>query len=216
MDLNATPRREIWVSRLTTLLLFVASGGVAICFVKQMLGWFMFINSAMIIFLLPLAFFRFFWWRFNVWGELAAVVLGLPMSILVWFGLDFQDPARHPMWQGLGLLFGLSFVVSIVVTLLTPAETPETLATFYKRCQPPGFWGPVQARVGAVKRSVIETHLITNSILGILACFGLVIATNGVFVGAWLTAIGGATIAIVAGGWLVNRVFQPGTGGPSA
>ena len=46
------------------------------------------------MFFLPLSVFRFFWWRFNVWGELAAIVLGLPLSILVWFILDFQTPRR--------------------------------------------------------------------------------------------------------------------------
>ncbi len=74
---DASVQRQIWVSRATTLVLFLASSVVALLFVKQMVGWFMFINSAMVIFLLPLSFFRFFWWRFNVWGELAAIVLGL-------------------------------------------------------------------------------------------------------------------------------------------
>jgi Na+/proline symporter len=109
LDPKATVHREIWVSRFTTLILFIAASAVAILFVKQMVGWFMFINAAMVIFLLPLSFFRFFWWRFNVWGELAAIILGLPLSILVWFVLNFQNSAKHPMWQGLGLLFGLSF-----------------------------------------------------------------------------------------------------------
>jgi SSS family solute:Na+ symporter len=108
---HATLKQEILVSRLTTIVLFAAAGAVAILFVKQMLGWFMFINSTMVIFLLPLSFLRFFWWRFNIWGELSAVVLGLPLSIFVWFVLDFQNSATHPMWQGLGLLFGLSFLV---------------------------------------------------------------------------------------------------------
>ncbi|MCX6928612.1 MAG: sodium:solute symporter [Verrucomicrobia bacterium] len=173
LDPKATVHREIWVSRLTTLILFVAASAVAILFVKQMVGWFMFINSAMVIFLLPLSFFRFFWWRFNVWGELAAIVLGLPLSIFVWFGLDFQNSAKHPMWQGLGLLFGLSFVVLIVITLLTPAESEETLARFYERCRPPGLWRHVRERAGLAELDAVPVGpLIANSVLGVLACFG--------------------------------------------
>ena len=82
---------------------------MAILFVKQMVGWFMFINSAMVMFLLPLSFFRFFWWRFNVWGELAAIVLGLPLVDPGLVRLDFQNTAVHPMWQGLGLLVWAEF-----------------------------------------------------------------------------------------------------------
>ena len=181
-------RREVWVSRITTLLLFVAASVVAILFVKQMVGWFMFINSAMVIFLLPLAFFRFFWWRFNVWGELAAIVLGLPLSIIVWFVLDFQNTDAHPMWHGLGLLFGLSFVVLIAVTLVTPPESSETLKRFYERCRPPGFWGPVRASMDVSSVEVPSTRsLFVSSVLGILACLNLVLATNALFVSGWPT-----------------------------
>jgi SSS family solute:Na+ symporter len=210
LDPKATVNREIWVSRLTTLILFVAASAVAILFVKQMVGWFMFINSAMVIFLLPLSFFRFFWWRFNVWGELAAIVLGLPLAILVWFGLDFQNAAKHPMWQGLGLLFGLSFVVLILTTLLTPAESDETLARFYQRCRPPGFWGRVRNRAGSVMPEAAPVKpLVVNCALGILACLGLVLATNALFVGDWFTAVVGLLGAVGFGAWLIRRMFEP-------
>src|SRR5688500_10863740 len=110
-------RNQAWVSRLATLLLFVFAAIVTVLFVDNMVSWFLFINSAMVVFLLPLAWLRFFWWRFNVWGELSATVLGLPLSILVWFVLDFQS---RPLWQGLGLRFGLSWLVLSTVTLCTP------------------------------------------------------------------------------------------------
>ncbi len=208
---GATVKREVWVSRLTTLILFVAASLVAILFVKQMLGWFIFINSAMVIFLLPLAFFRFFWWRFNVWGELAAIVLGLPVSILVWFIFDFQNAAKHPIWQGLALLFGLSFLVLIVTTLLTPPESPATLTAFFERCRPPGSWGPIRARATKLAGPLPSAgSLLLNCTLGILACLGLVLATNAIFVGDRFRAIGGMIAAIGLGGWLVYLVFQPG------
>ncbi len=210
LDPKATVRREIWVSRFTTLVLFIAASGVAILFVKQMVGWFMFINSAMVIFLLPLSFFRFLWWRFNVWGELAAVVLGLPLSILVWFILDFQNAARYPMWQGLGLLFGLSFLVLVLITLLTPPESMETLKGFYTRCQPPGFWKPIRARLGhTAGESAPLGRLLANSLLGMLACIGLTLATNALFVADWMRLLIGLAIALGLGGWLIVRVVEP-------
>ncbi len=216
LDPAPTIRREIWVSRLTTVVLFGAASTVALLFVKQMVSWFLFINSAMVIFLLPLAFFRFFWWRFNVWGELAATVLGLPLSIWVWFGLDFQDSARHPLWQGLALLFGLSFAVLLLVTWLTPPESAETLTRFYERCRPPGFWGPFRA--GAVLRGAEPaplTRLAANSLLGVIACLGLVVGTNALFVGDWPRATGAAVSAVLAGAWLVRRALGPGATNPA-
>lgn len=204
----ASPKREVLVSRVTTLLLFVSAGVVAILFVKQMIGWFMFINAAMVIFLLPLSFFRFFWWRFNVWGELAAVVLGLPISVYVWFGLDFQNPESHATWEGLGLLFGLSFLVLTTVTLVTPPESRETLIEFYKRCRPPGIWGKIRSDVVPAVAAPPLLPVIVNSILGIIACLGLVIGTNAIFVGQWLKVIGGFGFGTLAAIWLVKRAFE--------
>jgi hypothetical protein len=212
-----TVRREIWLSRLTTVLLFGTASVVTVLFVKHMVSWFLFINDAMVVFLLPLAFFRFFWWRFNAWGELAATVLGLPLSIWVWFGLDFQDAARHPLWQGLGLLFALSFGVLLLVTWLTPAESPETLKRFFERCQPPGFWGPYRVPTDARRGDIVSTRrLLANSLLGVIACLGLVLATNAVFVGSWLRALVAATAAVLAGTWLVRRALGPAPANPSA
>ncbi len=202
------PRRQVWVSRITTLLLFVLAATITLLFVDDMVSWFKFINNAMVIFFLPLACFRFFWWRFNVWGELAAILLGLPIEILVWFVLGYQE---KPMWQGLGMLFVLSFVLLTIVTLLTPPESPETLKRFYKRCRPPGFWGPVRGDTDlAGRHDPSSARLVFDSILGILACLGLVLATNAVFVKDWPVMIGGLAAAVVLGGWLLARVLESG------
>ncbi|MBN1490874.1 MAG: sodium:solute symporter [Phycisphaerae bacterium] len=200
--------QQIWISRLTTLVLFGLAAVVTILFVNDMVSWFMFINSAMVIFLLPLSWLRFFWWRFNVWGELAAIVLGLPLSILVWFVLDFQDPER-PMWQGLGLLFGLSFIVLFTVTLLTPPESRETLKRFYARCRPPGFWGPIAREIGEPVGEIMPTRrLAFDAALGVFACLGLVLATNAVFVLDWTRTLAGAAMAGVLGTWLISRMLD--------
>jgi solute:Na+ symporter, SSS family len=207
LDPRASVKREIWVSRLTTLILFIASGLVAYYFVEEMKSWFFYINLAMVMFFLPLSVFRFLWWRFNVWGEMAAILLGLPLSILVWFVLDFQNAAKYPLWQGLGILFGLSFIILTAVTLLTPAESPETLRKFYERCRPPGFWGPVRGLAGTPTAGIPSFGFLAgNCLLGILVCLGLVLATNAVWVADWKTLSAGSALIALCGAWLIRRV----------
>lgn len=206
---EAVGRRQIWISRATTLLLFGLSAVVALLFVKGMVSWFLFINSAMVIFLLPLAWFRFFWWRFNIWGELAAIVLGLPASILIWFVLDFQT---KPMWQGVGLLFLASFIVLITVTLLTPPERPETLRRFYARCRPPGFWGPVRREMQLEENGDSSfAAQVFDSALGTLACLGLVVATNAIFVRDMKLVGVGLALLLIFGSWLLRRIWNGGS-----
>jgi SSS family solute:Na+ symporter len=213
---NDPPRRQIIVSRLTVFGLFILAAGVSILWVKGMVSWFLFINSVMVIFLLPLSWLRFFWWRFNVWGELAAFILGLPLSILVWFILGYQD---KPFWQATGFLFGLSFVVLLLVTLVTPPESRETLIRFYEKCHPPGFWKDIREAADVPPNDDPPVgRLIMDCVIGILACLGLVVATNAAFARAWATAGLGAAAAAVLGGVLLKRVFVGGkseTGGTS-
>jgi len=202
---NESPRRQVLTSRLATLLLFLLAAFVAVFFVEGMVSWFLFINSVMVIFILPLSWLRFFWWRFNVWGEIAAIVLGLPLSILLWFILGFQN---KPFWQGTGILFLASTAVLIIVSLLTPPESRDTLVRFYARCRPPGFWKPVRAIAGVPETGDPSTgHLMFDSVLGIAACFGLVVATNAVFTGAWELFAAGLAAAAGFGGWLIKRLL---------
>jgi solute:Na+ symporter, SSS family len=202
----ADAKNQVWVSRLTSLALFVFAAIITNLFVDDMVSWFMFINSAMVIFLLPLAWFRFFWWRFNVWGELSAVVLGLPISIIVWFVLDYQ---HKELWQGLGLLFGLSVVILVVVTLLTPPESKETLKAFYARGRPPGFWKPISDEVVLPDNGEPTAgQMFFDSMLGIVSALGLVLATNALFVSDWMRFWVSAVVCAVTGMWLVRRVLR--------
>ena len=177
-----TKKQELSVSRISTLLLFIGAGFVSVLFVDNMVSWFVFINSAMVVFLLPLSWFRFFWWRFNGWGELAAIILGLPLSVIVWFVMDYHDKS---MWQGLAILFGLSFIILILITFLTPAEDRSKLKSFYERCRPIGWWGPIRREL-APELQPDKRNLLINSALGIGTALGLVLFTNSLFAGASL------------------------------
>jgi hypothetical protein len=113
------------------------------------------------------------------------------------------------MWQGLGLLFALSFVVLVLVTLLTPPESEETLKRFYARCRPAGFWGPISRQVQLPDSGEPSpASMFIDSGLGIFASLCLVLATNAIFVGDWLrfglTIVGGSG----AGAWLLHRMWK--------
>lgn len=216
LDPFASERRQILVSRVTALILFLAAGAVAVLYVKHMVGWFMFVNSAMVMCLLPLAFFRFFWWRFNVWGELTVLAFGLPCAVLVWFGLDYQNTAVYPLWQGLAILLGGSVMVLFAVTLATPPEPIETLTAFYERCRPPGWWGPVRLQLGLPRQVPAAMQTSIHAALAIAACLGLVLMTNALFVADWGTAGSGMLVAGSCTVFLIRRVLFPSAAAKSS
>ncbi len=185
---HASDRHYVWAGRVATLGLLMVALLVAHFLVKGMMAWFLFINNVMIAFILPLAWLRFFWWRLNIWGEIAALVGGLPLSYLIWFVWGF---AHKPFWEGFLLLFGLGWVVIVTVTLLTAPEARQTLAEFYRRCQPPGFWGEIARQLPAEQRRAVRAETWNDLIecaLGISFCTASVAATANLFGRHWLPA----------------------------
>jgi Na+/proline symporter len=201
--------KEVLASRLTTLLIFMAAAVVSVLFVNDMISWFVFINSAMVIFLLPLAWFRFFWWRFNVWGELSAVVVGLPFSIIVWFVLDYQNKS---MAEGLTILLVAAIIIQVVITLVTPAESEETLADFYNRCRPPGYWGPIKKKLNIISPA-FPRSMLYQSFLGIVTCLGLAILTNALYANNQVLLISGICIALIPAYILIRQFSNRDTSG---
>lgn len=174
------------------------------------MAWFLFINNVMIAFILPLAWLRFFWWRLNVWGEIAALVGGLPLSYVIWFPLGF---AHQPFWQGFLLLFGSGWLVILAVTMLTPPEKQETLEEFYRLCQPPGFWGKVTDTLPLDEHQRIRKELrsdIWECALGITFCTGSVALTASLFARHWVAGTIWLAVAVVAFLVFVRRWTQRG------
>ncbi|MFB3814522.1 MAG: hypothetical protein ACE14L_10455 [Terriglobales bacterium] len=188
-------RHYVIASRIATVLLLFTALLVAYFMVHGMMAWFLFINNVMIAFVLPLAWLRFMWWRLNIWGEIAALAGGLPLSYIIWFVLDF---AHRPFWQGFLLLFGSGWVVILAVTLLTPAEKLTVLAEFYRLCKPPGFWGPVtqflkqEERAHAAREMRLDAW---NCVLGVVFALSAVAVTTNLYGRHWLGAAAWLSVA---------------------
>ena len=122
---------------------------------------------------------RWFWWRFNIWGELFGLVISVPLASLIWFGLGANT---WPFWQPIVLLLGVGLAGSIIVALLTPAESAETLRSFYLKIRPPGIWGPVRRALAAegLCNAAQQRRELTWDLLaaasGIAFCFSMVYA----------------------------------------
>lgn len=210
---DASENHYVWVSRIATVVLLLLALGVGYFLVHGMMAWFLFINNVMIAFILPLAWLRFFWWRLNIWGEISALAIGLPLSYVIWFPLHFST---RPFWQGFLLIFGLGWLVIVAVTLLTPPEKPEVLEKFYRLCKPPGFWGGLDRLLPEEERLRRRTELrsdLAECAFGFVACLGAVAATANFFGRHWLTgsawaALGAAATYLFVRRWIGRGIFQ--------
>lgn len=192
-----TDKHYVVASRIATLLLLTTALLVAYFAVHGMMAWFLFINNVMIAFILPLAWLRFMWWRLNIWGEIVALAGGLPLSYIVWFVLDY---AHKPFWKGFLLLFGAGWAVIVLVTLLTPPEKIEVLTEFYRRCKPPGLWGPVTGALPPAEREAARREMrldAANCALGVVFTLSAVAATTNLYGRHQAAALGWLALAAV-------------------
>lgn len=202
---DGSEQHYVLISRLASILLFGLSLFFAYFLVKGMAAWFLFINSVIFAFILPLSWLRFFWWRLNIYGEAAALIIGLPLGYIVWFPLGFSE---LPFWQGFLFLFGLGWVVILITTFLTRPEEKETLGAFYDRCRPPGFWGPITNNFPVErKKSIREETLndIFDCILGITFCATAILASISLFAREFSVFVLASVIFLVSGGWFIMR-----------
>jgi Na+/proline symporter len=210
---DESERHYVWVGRISSIVIFGLSLFVAYYFVEGLRAWFLFINSMVFAFILPLSWLRFFWWRLNIYGEAAALIVGLPLSYIVWFPLGFSNEQAHPFWQGFLLLFGLGFAVIVLVTYLTPRERIETLREFYSRCRPPGLWGPVVKDFDPEERRQIRRETMTDLIdcvLGVVFCTAAILAIISPLGRHWWTFIATVVVGVASGGLFIARWARRG------
>lgn len=194
-----------WAGRIATFMLLILAVFTGYVLVHEMMSWFLFINNVMIAFILPLAWLRFFWWRLNIWGEIAALVIGLPLSYIIWFPLGYS---HHPFWEGFLAIFGAGWIVIVAVTLLTPPEKKEVLENFYRLCRPPGFWGEITRALPLAERQSARSELrqdIYECVLGIIFCATSTAATADFFGRHWQAAFANVAIAILSFSVFIQR-----------
>ena len=179
---------------------------------------------------------RWFWWRVNVWADLAAHVCVLPIALLVEndaavFGnLGWGvGPTAWTMGllgiEGLDDLYAVQFclivlacaAVWITVMYLTKPEPEEQLVAFYQRVRPYGFWGPIREKAGVGPAdSLAEDGRRIG--LGLVFCYAALFAAGGLFLAEWGVAAVSILVSGTAGFFLLRSIAtapldQTGPGG---
>ena len=168
------PREQVWVARASTLMVALAGNLWAWLLMEKIdAAWINFMNSVVLLFVLPVSLLRWLWWRLNIYGELVSFVLGFPLAYFAWFGVSWLGiPAYkdQPYWQAFLVLFGLGMTLTLLVTLLTPAERPETLASFYRLARPPGLWRPLAQPHDGQSQPLLRPRQLVEALSGLYTC----------------------------------------------
>jgi len=146
---------------------------------------------------------RWYWWRVNAWSEVAAMGTAFVVSVgLQLFANMDSDKPEEFAWLMI-ITVGVTTVVWLAATFLTPAEPLETLTAFYRRTRPSrGGWGPIAALAPEVKPAGDGLHNLACWIAGCvmiyMALFGLgKVLLKDTGMGLGMLALAGAAGALI-------------------
>ncbi len=202
---DAPARSLVIASRVATGLLMVLSLAVMAVLTSVEQGWKILIGLGAgtgVVFIL-----RWYWWRINAWSEISAMGASLVASIgLHLAGIDGGDTASGDYAVAMLITVGVTTLVWVSVTLLTPPESPVTLERFYRQVRPGGRgWRTVARKLGFGNDPIPGGVLSwVNWVAGVVAVYAAVFGVGTLLTGT--AARGGVYLGIaVAAFALIQR-----------
>ena len=129
---DKSERHYVFMGRVFTVLLMIISAFFALYLNNslQAFGIILQIGAGTgLIFIL-----RWFWYRINVYSELTAMIV----SFLVALAFEFIIPNNFSVEEKLIIGVTITTISWLIITMITPPSSMDTLQNFYKKIQPGG------------------------------------------------------------------------------
>ena len=185
---QASEKQLVWVGRLSTVLLMVLAGLLALQFQSALDTFNILLQIGAgtgLIFIL-----RWFWWRVNAYSEITGMIVSFALALAFEF-YDFGFDATDKLLWGVGIT-SLSW---ILVTLLTRPTDDQTLTAFYNKITPYGRgWHGFKQKMEAQGQQLNDTKERFSGdlllfLLGVALVYCALFGTGYVLYGQWTGAI---------------------------
>ncbi len=204
---NASEARLVFVGRLSTALLAIAAGIIALSLESALEGFNIILQIGAgtgLIYIL-----RWFWWRISAYTEIAGMVISFLVAIFFSFGGKYLG--LPPLADWVQLLIGVTVTTTgwLAVTYLTPPTDKATLEKFVKAIRPGGNgWEPVRRTLESQGETVPSHDSITSGIQAMCATtfliYGLLFGTGYFLFGQWTSFGISLLISVIATAFLRN------------
>ncbi len=206
---QASDRQLVTAGRLATVGLMAAGAFVALQLDTASQGFQILLNIGAgtgLVFLL-----RWFWYRVNVWSELAAMAISFLVAVyFAWIHLALGFAPLHPSSQ---IVVGVAVTTVgwLAVTLVTPPADQATLQRFYDKIRPLGRgWRRVVDTRADRDRAGTVTAALLAWFLGCVAVYGVLFGTGYVLYGRPALAVLALGAAVGSGAWLIRLLPRIG------
>ena len=212
---NADDKHLVSVSRVTTVLIFLASIAVTsqLSSVEQAWKFLLALGAGTGLVLIL----RWYWWRINAWSEISAMTASFIVSLVAFQIIPQRYAAGDPRADSMIMLItvAISTVVWLVVTYMTKPEPDATLDAFYKRVRPGGRgWRTVAKRLGYGEEG-IEGGAITwsNWVAGVAAVYTSLFGIGKIIFGQTMTGVILLAVAGVCFAWIARSFREADSSG---
>ncbi len=204
---QALEAHYVRVSRLMTLVLVAVIGVVAAQLASIREGWMFVLEVGAgtgAVYIL-----RWYWWRINAWSEISAMATALVVAVAIHFAEPFQGPAPIVFAKSALTTTGITTLVWLVVTMLTPAESSVVLTDFYRKVRPHAAgWRPVAALVSDVPPTRDLGRNLGSWLLGCVMVYSALIGVGKLLLGVQAVGATLLGVAIVSGWMLFGQISR--------
>ena len=209
---EASDRKLVAVGRLSTVALMVLGALVALQLDTAGQGFQILLQIGAgtgLVFLL-----RWFWYRVNVWSELAGMTISFVVAVYFAFVHGRLGPDPLTGWQQLVVGVAATTLGWLAVTYVTPPVDRRTLQRFYDKIRPLGRgWRRVVDTSAAEPDDGSVTAALLAWFLGCVLVYGALFGTGYVLYGQPLAAILSLAVSAGAGAWLFRLLPRLGFSG---
>ncbi len=190
---QASDDHYVMVSRAATLLMMVAAVLVTLVIDTISGAWQFIIEAGAGLGLVLIL--RFYWWRINAWSEIAATITPFfAYAGVRYFGIAFPESLFY--------IVGVTTVVWLAATFVTPPVDREHLLRFYRRVHPGGVgWKEVAREAPDVQPDSGYAWLFLDCFAGIVLVYAVLFGTGHLILGdlgqALLMFVTAAVAAVV-------------------
>ncbi len=161
---------------------------------------------------------RWFWWRINAWSEVSAMFSSFVVSLAFFVAAKLG----HAVDTIAVLLttIGITTIIWVTVTYLTPPVETSVLADFYRKVRPAGpGWAGIRKECGLAPSPDSISLALAGWVLGVASIYGALFAAGALVYGRPSQGIFWSIVAAVAIGGLLaigRRLWAPGGGAAPA